>query len=53
MRPSSVVTWAGVQVLESTGRIEEVAKALGLKSLDRAAAFIGWNWQELDGQAPG
>jgi integrase/recombinase XerC len=53
VRPSSVVTWAGVQVLESTGRIEEVAKALGLKSLDRAAAFIGWNWQELDGQAPG
>ena len=53
VRPSSVVAWAGVQVLESTGRIEDVAKALGLKSLDRAAAFIGWDWQEPDGQAWG
>jgi integrase/recombinase XerC len=53
VRPSSVVAWAGVQVLESTGRIEDVAQALGLKSLDRAAAFIGWEWQEPNGQAPG
>lgn len=53
VRPSSVVAWAGVQVLESTGRIEEVAGALGLKSLDRAASFIGWNWQEPDVQASG
>jgi integrase/recombinase XerC len=53
VRPSSVVAWAGLQVLESTGRIEDVAKALGLKSLDRAAEFIGWEWQEPDGQASG
>jgi hypothetical protein len=53
VRPSSVVAWAGVQVLEATGRIEDVAKALGLKSLDRGAAFIGWDWQEPDGQASG
>lgn len=53
VRPSSVVAWAGMQVLESTGRIEDVANALGLKSLDRAAAFIGWDWQEPNGQASG
>jgi integrase/recombinase XerC len=53
VRPSSVVAWAGVHVLQSTGQIEGVAKALGLKSLDRAAAFIGWDWQEPDAQASG
>jgi len=46
VRPSSIVAWAGTKVLESTGRIEDVAAALGLKSLDSAATFIGWNWQE-------
>lgn len=44
VRPSSVVAWAGVKVLERTGRIECVAEALGLKSLDSAASFIGWDW---------
>ena len=46
VRPSSIVAWAGAKVLESTGQIEDVAAALGLKSLDGAASFIGWNWQE-------
>jgi integrase/recombinase XerC len=45
VRPSSVVAWAGVKVLERTGRIEYVAAALGLKSLDSAASFIGWDWK--------
>lgn len=44
VRPSSVVAWAGRKVLEETGRIELVADALGLTSLDSAASFIGWNW---------
>lgn len=51
VRPSSVVAWAGVKVLESTGRIEAVARALGLRSLDGAVTFIGWNWLE-SGVAP-
>lgn len=51
IRPSSVVAWAGAQVLASTGRIEEVAKALGLRSLDNAAKFIGWDSQEPDAEA--
>lgn len=44
VRPSSVVAWAGTKVLERTGRIERVADALGLSSLDSAASFIGWDW---------
>lgn len=44
VRPSSVVAWAGTKVLRQTGRIERVADALGLTSLDSAASFIGWDW---------
>ena len=51
VRPSSVVAWAGTKVLEATGRIEDVAAALGLRSLDGAASFIGWNWQEHHGRS--
>ena len=29
-----------------SGHIEAVAKALGVRSLDRAAALIGWDWRE-------
>ena len=53
VRPSSVVAWAGVKVLERTGRIECVAEALGLKSLDSAASFIGWDWKTNPGGAGG
>ena len=53
VRPSSVVAWAGVKVLERTGRIECVAEALGLKSLDSAAAFIGWHWSSGAGGGDG
>ena len=42
--PLSVVGWAGRQVLAETGRIDEVAVRLGVRSLDRAAALIGWDW---------
>ena len=44
VRPMSVVGWAGNRVLETTGRIEAVAVALGVRSLDRAAGLIAWNW---------
>ena len=46
VRPLSVPGWAGRQVLAETGRIEEVAKALGVGSLDRAARLIAWDWTE-------
>jgi len=46
VRPASVAAWSGVQIFKETGRIEEVAKRLGIRSLDRAARFIGWGWRD-------
>ena len=46
VRPHSVVAWAGSRVFSETGRIEAVAKALGARSLDRAASMISWDWRE-------
>ncbi len=45
VRPSSIAAWAGRRVLEETGRIDVVAERLGLRSLDRTADFIGWDWR--------
>ena len=45
VRPGSVVAWAGRKVFEETGSIEEVARRLGMRSLDRAARFISWGWK--------
>lgn len=44
VRPGSLAAWAGRRAFNSTGRIEDVAKLLGLRSLDRAARVIGWDW---------
>jgi hypothetical protein len=41
----SVVTWAGVRVLAAEGTIEDVARTLGVRSLDVAAALVGHEWQ--------
>lgn len=46
VRPVSVVAWAGQQVFDATGRIEAVAETLGVRSLDRAAGLIGWDWTD-------
>jgi len=45
VRPGSVAAWAGRRVLEETGRIDLAARALGVRSLDRAAAIVAWNWR--------
>jgi integrase/recombinase XerC len=45
VRPGSVAAWAGRRVLEETGRIDCAARALGVRSLDRAATIVGWDWQ--------
>ena len=45
VRPMSVAAWAGSRVFRERGRIDAVAHALGMRSLDRAAALIGWDWQ--------
>jgi integrase len=43
--PASLTGWAGVQVLTRTLRIDAVARALGVRSLDAAARAIAWNWR--------
>jgi integrase/recombinase XerC len=48
VRPASVAGWAGRQILAETGRIDEVARRLGMASLDRTARFIAWDWQHPD-----
>jgi integrase/recombinase XerC len=45
VRPRSVAAWRGRTIFDETGRIELVAQRLGLRSLDRAAALIGWEWR--------
>lgn len=45
VRPGSVAAWAGRRVLEETGRIDSAARALGVRSLDRAAAIVAWDWR--------
>jgi site-specific recombinase XerC len=42
--PSSVAAWAGSRAFREGAPIEEVARMLGIRSLDRAARFIGWDW---------
>jgi site-specific recombinase XerD len=46
IRPSSAAAWAGQQLLAQTGRIDVVASRLGIRSLDRAARLISWDWQD-------
>jgi hypothetical protein len=46
VRAASVAAWAGRRILKETGRIDVVAHRLGLKSLDRAARIIAWDWLE-------
>jgi integrase/recombinase XerC len=46
VRPVSVAAWAGRRVLQDTGRVEAVARRLGVRSLDGAAQIIGWDWTD-------
>jgi integrase len=48
VRPASVAAWAGRRVLSESGRIDEVARRLGMSSLDRTARFIAFDWQDTD-----
>ncbi|MEU8512051.1 site-specific integrase [Kitasatospora sp. NPDC048722] len=44
VKPASLTAHAGVRVFQDGGRIEDVARRLGLRSLDRAAAVIHYDW---------
>jgi integrase/recombinase XerC len=45
VRPNSLAAWRGAKELEVGASIDEVAVLLGMRSLDRAASFIGFNWR--------
>jgi integrase len=49
VRPISVAAWAGRDAFDRTGRIDDAARMLGVRSLDRAAAIIGWDWSADEG----
>ncbi|MDP9224540.1 MAG: site-specific integrase [Actinomycetota bacterium] len=44
VRPSSVAAWAGARKLLAGVPIDQMALMLGFRSLDRAAAFVGFEW---------
>jgi integrase len=44
VRPASVAAWSGASAYDLGTPIETVARMLGIRSLDRAAAFIGLDW---------
>jgi hypothetical protein len=48
VQAASLTAWAGVRVLTHTRRIDAVARALGVRSLDAAARAIDWNWRHPD-----
>lgn len=42
--PASLAAWAGRREFDRTGKIEDAARTLGMRSLDNAAGTIGWDW---------
>jgi integrase len=44
VRPTSVAAWVGATALSQGAHIDEVARMLGVRSLDQAARLIGWDW---------
>lgn len=45
VRPASVAAWAGASAFAAGAPIAEVAHMLGIRSLDRTATFIGYDWR--------
>jgi integrase/recombinase XerC len=45
VQPLSVAAWVGATILARGGSIDQVARALGMRSLDRAARLAGWDWR--------
>ena len=48
VRPASVRNWAGRRLYDAGMPIEQVARRLGARSLDSAAADIALGWRELE-----
>jgi site-specific recombinase XerC len=52
VRPASLAAWAGVRLMHQTSRIEVVARALGVRSLDAAVRIIDWDWATAHAEKP-
>src|SRR4051794_29222244 len=46
VRPLSAAAWLGASLRRDGAPIEEIARRLGMRSLDRTARLIGWDWSE-------
>jgi integrase len=46
VNPRSLPAWAGWKIYDRTGRIEDAAIAMGLRSLDTTAQHIGYEWSK-------
>jgi integrase/recombinase XerC len=44
LRPASITSHNAAALFNNTRRLEDVASRLGLSSLDRSAAAIGYDW---------
>ncbi|RPK63389.1 site-specific tyrosine recombinase XerC [Streptomyces sp. ADI96-02] len=44
VKPASLTAYAAVAIFDASGSIEEVVRRLGLRSLDRAAHIVGYDW---------
>jgi integrase len=53
VRPGSVAAWAGAKAFSEGASIEDVALMLGIRSLDRAATFIGHAWRDQPEESRG
>ncbi|MGA5205192.1 site-specific integrase [Streptomyces variegatus] len=53
VKPASLTAYAAVRIFDEAGKIEDVARGLGLRSLDRAADLVGYDWARpaAEGQA--
>jgi integrase len=53
VKPASLTAHAAVRIFDGSGKIEDVARGLGLRSLDRAADLVGYDWTRptAEGQA--
>jgi hypothetical protein len=46
VNPRSIPAWAGASALAGEASIDEVARMLGVRSLDQAATIVGFRWKE-------
>lgn len=51
VRPRSLTAWVGRRIWLQTARIDEVARRLGLRSLDLTAELIGLAWRDAEVEA--